>query len=167
MKKLTAYPAVRTLLLVPPMFVLLSVFGTRVPVRAPSERREMTAMVFLKVLAVSQRGFEASCGNGGYARTVEQLATPPPGSSDAFIDPASLENVKRNYVVTITSTGSTGPVDCNGRPTARSFSATAVPIIFLESGRRSFTLAEDGTVWYSESAVAPTEPFERSGKRIE
>ena len=166
MKRLTAYPAVRTFLLVPPMFVLLSVFATHGPHRDSGEQSATTAAIFLRILSASQIMFQTSCGNGGYARTLEQLFTPPPGSSDGFLDRSSIEKVDRSHTITLIPAERLGPLDCHGRPTAHSFSATAAPIIFLESGRRSFTLAPDGMIWYSESAVPPSEPFERSGKRI-
>lgn len=166
MRKLIAYPAVRTFLMVPPMFVLLSIFATRGPQRDPGEQRATTAAIFLRILASSQVLFQASCGSGGYARMLEQLLTPPPGSSDGFLDRSSIEKVDRSHTITLIPAERTGPLDCHGRPTSHSFSATAVPIIFLEGGRRSFTLAADGTIWFSESAVPPSEPFERSGKPI-
>jgi hypothetical protein len=152
--------------MVPPMFVLLSVFATRGPQRDPGEQRAMTAAIFLRTLSASQIMFQTSCGNGGYARTLEQLLTPPPGSSDGFLGRSSIEKVDRSHTITLRPAERTGPLDCHGRPTSHSFSATAVPLVFLEGGRRSFTLVPDGTIWYSESAVPPSEPFERSGKRI-
>ena len=165
MKKLTAYPAVRTFLMVPPMFVLLSLFATRGPHGDPEWRRDMAAASFLKTLAASQLMFDTSCGNGGYAATIEQLVTPPPGSSDGFLDKAAIEDSARRRTITLVPAERTGPLDCHGRPTTRSFSATSVPK-GIESGRRSFTLAADGTIWYSESAVPPSEPFEKTGKKF-
>jgi hypothetical protein len=166
MKKVTAYPAVRTFLMVPPMFVLLSLFATRGTHRDSGEQRATDAAMFLRILASSQVLFQTSCGSGGYARALEQLLTPPPGSSDGFLDRSSIEKVDRSHTITLIPAERTGPLDCHGRPTAHSFSATAVPLVFLEGGRRSYTLAPDGTIWYSESAVPPSEPFARSGKRI-
>jgi hypothetical protein len=157
----------RTFLMVPPMIVLLSFIADRGRHRDPAHERETSAMVLLRTLAASQILFETSCGNGGYARTIDQLAAPPPGSTDAYWDASALKKVSRSYVVTLNaSVDASGPADCHGQPTSRSFHATAVPIVFGKSGSHSFTVGRDGALWYSETAVAPTEPFEQTGKRI-
>jgi hypothetical protein len=167
--KLIAFPGVRTFLLVPPMIALISVFAelSGGPQRNPAHEHETSAMMLLGVLAAGQVMFETSCGNGGYARTIDQLAAPPPGSSDGFVDASALKKVSRSYVVTLTaSVDASGPADCHGRPTSRSFQATAVPAVFGKSGSHSFTITRDGAIWYSETAVAPSAPFEQTGRRI-
>src|SRR5262245_31736843 len=116
MRKLTAYPAVRTFLMVPPMVVLLSIFATRGPQRDSGEQRATDAALFLRVLASSQILFQASCGSGGYARTLRQLLTPPAGSSDAFLDGSSIEKVDRSHTITLIPAERTGPLDCHGWP---------------------------------------------------
>lgn len=156
----------RVWLAVPVIIGALSSIST--PLRSPelTGRPETSATMRLRILAASQELFASSCGNGGYAVTLNQLATPPPGSTDAFLPAPATESHWHGYVFQLIPAGVAGPRDCHGRPTSRSFSATAVPIVFGESGRRSFTVVPDGTIWYSETSVAPTEPFERSGNRI-
>lgn len=139
------------------------------PVRLPTRigKPETSAAVILRTIAASQIMFATSCGNGGYARTLDQLATPPPGSSDGFFDRAAIDRLAAFYTVTLLpGRDGSGPKDCHGHPTSRAFTATAVPNVFGESGRRSFAVDRDGTIWSSDSPVPPTEPFDRTGKRF-
>jgi hypothetical protein len=134
--------------------VMIGLIGTvSVPVRMPDliNQREGSGRVVLQMLSISQKEFAASCGNGGYARTIEKLAAPPSGSSDGFLDGAMVTQASRHYVITLTGSGTSGPLDCFGEPTVRSYSATAVPLVLGESGRRSFTLKPDGTISSTES----------------
>jgi hypothetical protein len=137
------------------------------PARSPTSSGEAatSAAMLLRMLAASQVMFASSCGNGGYARTFDQLATPPPGSSDGFFDHGRLDRIRRTYTVALLP-AATGPTDCNGHPTSGSFTATAVPLNFDKFARRSFTLDPSGRLWYSESRTAPTEPFEKTGKPL-
>jgi hypothetical protein len=148
--------------------VFLAVLGfTTSKLRSPegSAETEMSVAMFLRVLGAGQTMFHASCGNGGYARTFEQLAMPPPGSSDGFIARSRADRLSRRFVVTLTP-GGDGPNDCNGRPTSATFSATAVPVEFGRTGVRSFTLDSGNRIWYSQSPIAPAEPFEKTGKLL-
>ena len=129
-------------------------------------RSGVSVALLLRVIWTGQILFATTCGNGGYARSIDALSTPPPGSSDGFLESESLDRLGRDYVLTLTASASWGPIDCLGRSTATSFSVSAVPKVFGETGRRSFTLAADGVIWYSESAVAPTAPFQLTGKRM-
>lgn len=150
----------------PAMILWITWCGTRLH-HGEFSHGDASAAVFLKMIWTGQRLFATACGNAGYATSIAELAVPLPGSSDGFLNPESLERVTRDYVVQITST-EYGPIGCLGRPTAHGFIVTAVPIVFGESGRRrSFTLAPDGTIWYSESAIAPTEPFDVTGKKLQ
>jgi hypothetical protein len=117
-------------------------------------------------LAASQIMFTTTCGNGGYAASIDQLTTPPPGSSDAFFGRTGLDRLAPYYTVTLIPAAAGGPSDCNGHPTSRAFTATAVPNVFGESGRQSFVVDRAGTIWSSDSPVAPTEPFDSTGKRL-
>jgi hypothetical protein len=145
--------------------VIAGLSGT---VRSPTRtgRPETAAAVLLRTIVASQILFTTSCGNGGYARSFDQLATPPPGSSDAFFDRTGLDRLAPYYTVTLIPARAGGPNDCNGHPTSRAFTATAVPNVFGGTGRRSFAVDRDGTIWSSDSPVPPTEPFDRTGKRL-
>ena len=138
------------------------------PVRLPTRigKPETSAWLILRTIAASQTMFATSCGNGGYATSIDQLTTPPPGSSDAFFDRTSLDRLAPYYTLTLIPARAGGPNDCNGHPTSRAFTATAVPNVFGESGRQSFAVDRDGTIWSSDSPVPPTEPFDRTGKRL-
>lgn len=139
------------------------------PVRLPTRigKPETSAWLILRTIALSQTMFATSCGNGGYATSIDQLTTPPPGSSDAFFDRTGLDRLARYYAVTLFASPNAGaPTDCHGHPTAIVFTATAVPKVFGEIARHSFALDRQGTIWYSESPIAPTEPFDKNARRL-
>ena len=52
-----------------------------------------------------------------------------------------------------------GPVDCNGTATNSAFYGSAVPLAFGSTGRRSFAVNAENTMWELDAAVAPSEPF--------
>jgi hypothetical protein len=151
------------------VFVWIGVIGAvSSPVRLPTGNESETSVaLLLQTIATSQTIFATSCGNGGYATSIDQLTTPPPGSSDAFFDRTALDRLARYYAVTLfASPNARAPTDCHGHPTAIVFTATAVPKVFGEIARHSFALDRQGTIWYSESPIAPTEPFDKNARRL-
>jgi hypothetical protein len=147
--------------------VIVAILSLSATLRSPtvSKRGDTAAAVRLRTIAAAQVLFATACGNGGYATTFEQLATPAPGSSDGFTsEPRAGE--RQDHTFRLIPADASGPRDCNGQQTAMSFTATAVPVSET-TGKWSFTLSRDGEIWYAMSPVAPREPFAPKAKKFQ
>ena len=78
--------------------------------RARISSNEASAIGSMRTISSAQAAFAASCGGGGYAITVADLALPPTGGGQAFIPvdlaAATSGGTKSGYTFTIT--GATG-----------------------------------------------------------
>jgi prepilin-type N-terminal cleavage/methylation domain-containing protein len=121
---------------------------------------ESAAMGSLRAINSAQAAYFAS-GGGGYAVLLATLATPCPGSPQAFISPdlATDPALKSGYRITMTTaTGAVaGPLDCNTTPTRTGFYTTAAPISAGVTGRRAFASSTTNVLFVDASGVAPTE----------
>jgi hypothetical protein len=106
-------------------------------------------------------GYSAAAGNGGYAVLLATLAAPCPGSQQAFISPdLSLDpSVKSGFTVTLVAGAGAvaGPNDCNATATQTAYYVTATPLTLGTTGNRSFASTASGSIFYNNTAVAPTE----------
>src|SRR5690242_19042523 len=71
--------------------------------RARMSGNEASAIGSLRAINSAESTLAASCGNGGYATTLEQLAAPPAAGGQAFISPdlATTNIVKSGYNVNV------------------------------------------------------------------
>jgi hypothetical protein len=125
---------------------------------------ETSAVASLKAMAVAQVGYSTTCGRGGYAPTLTVLATAPGGVGEGYIDMSLGQSdtpLKSGYNFTLTagSGAGAGPNDCNGSATVTAFYATAIPLTYGTTGRRSFAVNQSNTVYEIFGPAAPTEPF--------
>ena len=125
---------------------------------------ETRAIVSLHAIGNAQMAYASGCGNGGYATSLRVLGEPPPGGTDAYLDPSLTQSEKpekHGYRFTLSAgaRSKAGPKDCHGHPTDQTFYATATPLKFGGTGTRSFATNQDVTVWQISSSAAPTEPF--------
>jgi prepilin-type N-terminal cleavage/methylation domain-containing protein len=132
--------------------------------RARMTGNETSAITSLKVVTQSEVAYSASCGQNGYATSFLVLGTPAPGTTEGFIS-ADLGTVaapqKSGYNFTLgTGAGAgAGPTDCNGTATTTAYYATATPQTFPTTGGRSFATNAGNTIWQTNAASPPTEPF--------
>ena len=125
---------------------------------------EVSAAASLKAVSNAQVMFSVSCGGGAYAVSLSTLGVPSPGTTESFLSPdltASATPAKAGYNFTMGAGAgaSPGPNDCNGTATTTTYYATAIPQTFGQTGSRSFAVNSAGTIWMTNAATAPTEPF--------
>ena len=129
--------------------------------RARLSAQEAAAVAAMRVVSSSEATYASTCGAGGYAIDLADLAKPPPSSTYAFISPDLSSNgvTKSGYVFTIAKNGKAGTVDvilasCNGAGSTRasSFFASAVPSFAGQSGTRFFATDTPGTIFVDLSA---------------
>src|ERR1051326_4731880 len=87
--------------------------------RARMAGNEASAIGSMRAINQGEATYHTSCGNGGYAIDLVDLAKPPSGSNQAFISPDLATNgiVKSGYVVTIEKDNAAGTSDV-GTPAA-------------------------------------------------
>src|SRR5471032_1376320 len=117
--------------------------------RARMSGNEASAIGSMRAVNSAQASYSSACANGGYAITLNDLASPPSGTPVAFISPDLGSNgiVKSGYTQTIAKDASAGVTDigtpaatCNGSVSqpATSYYASAVPTSPGSSGTRYF-----------------------------
>ncbi len=135
--------------------------------RARMSGNEASAIGSLRAVNSSQSTYASSCGQGNYASTLVELATPPAGSTEGFIsqDLNAVAPVKSGYTVGFTAGAATpaGPLPCNGANLVLTYYASATPLTVGSTGQRAFGTNQGGTIWQDTSGVPPAEPFTTGG----
>ncbi len=138
--------------------------------RARMSGNEASAIGSLRAIGSSQQAYQASCGNGFYAKALTTLGDPPTAGAIAFISPdlgsaaagASLE--KSGYEVMMDE--ATDGIDnlvpgCNPASSAgeltSSYYVTAAPTNVGLSGVRYFWTSALGTIYFDTIAIHDTD----------
>ncbi len=149
--------------------------------RARMSGNESSAIGSMRSISSGQATFASSCAGGGFAVTLEQLATAPAagGSTAGFVSPdldptqasatawGTAGLVKSGYGVDLEAGAAAAatPVTiaantCNGIADAESaFYAHAEPLTIGSTGQRSFAVDERNTVFQDQSGAAITDPI--------
>jgi type IV pilus assembly protein PilA len=131
--------------------------------RARMSGNEASAIGSMRAISSSQATFAASCGGGGYATSLTQLATPPNAGGTPFISPdlgAAAVVQKSGYSITLVQ--GANPVQvlpaastCNNAGASEStFHAHGEPLSFGNSGVRAFASDQSGTIYQNFSGMA-------------
>jgi prepilin-type N-terminal cleavage/methylation domain-containing protein len=152
------------LLVVVALIGIIAAFATPRLLRARMTANETSAIASIRAVASAEIAFSASCGSGAYAVDLPTLGVAPPGTAHAFLSAeltgsASPQKSGYNYWLVPGRGSGAGPSDCHGNPTATRFYASTAPASFGISGRRSFAVTANKTIWQTYTAGAPTEPF--------
>jgi prepilin-type N-terminal cleavage/methylation domain-containing protein len=128
--------------------------------RARMSGNEASAIGSLRAINSGQASFSSSCGNGGYATSLEDLGTAPDGGS-GFISPdlgKAAPVVKSGYTVELV--GAEGAVEvsaadatCNGVVAESAYFATADPQTHNGTGTRFFATDTRGTIFQDATAT--------------
>jgi type II secretory pathway pseudopilin PulG len=133
--------------------------------RARTAGNEASAIASLRAIQSAEVTYASSCGQGGYAVALEDLAKPPLTGGPAFL-PADLGRSgiqKSGYIFTVTRDRSpiAGDISsaaetCNGSTgqPASSYVATAEPASPGASGVRYFAVDGGGTIFESAHAIS-------------
>ena len=133
--------------------------------RARMSGNEASAIGSIRTISSAEATFASSCGGGGYATSLDDLADPPTGSTVAFI-PADLAaasptgSPKSGYTFTVGDGPDAEEIlaageSCNGGgATSTQFFATADPLTFGSTGTRHFGTDESGQIRQDVTAIA-------------
>lgn len=152
------------LLIVVAIISILAAVAVPSLLKSRQSGNEVSAAASLKAISNAQVMYSVSCGGGAYAATLPTLGVASPGTTESFLSPDltnSATPLKAGYTFTLAAgAGATaGANDCNGTATTTTYYATAIPQTFGQTGSRSFAVNSAGTIWMTNAAAAPTEPF--------
>ena len=162
------------LLIVVAMIAVLATIAFPILLRARISSNEGVAVASLRTIHSAEGAFAATCGAGGYAQTLDDLALKPMGSTVGFIsDPWITNGVAVNgYVASVmAANGATtllpGPNTCNGAAAdaVTGFVAERHAVSVGETGVRSFAVDTQGTMYMRmdgatiDDALAGTQAF--------
>ncbi|MFO7692053.1 MAG: prepilin-type N-terminal cleavage/methylation domain-containing protein [Vicinamibacterales bacterium] len=119
--------------------------------RARQSGNEASGIGSMRAINSSQATFAASCANGYYAQTLEDLYLPS-ANGTRFIgdDLATTDVVKSTYTISLNGASNaapaTAPPSCNGGVMGTGYFATAEPP--LNTDMRHFGTNTSGTLYY-------------------
>lgn len=146
------------LLFVAGVISILAAIATPGLNRAKMAADEASAIASLRVIHSGQQMFWASCGNGNYSPSLQNLGQRV-GGSPGFVSvdistPAPV--VKSGYEFDVDSRNPTVGISCNGGALAASYHATADPL--PGRGRRYFGSNTGGGIFQSLETLFGTMP---------
>jgi type IV pilus assembly protein PilA len=148
--------------------IMAIVAGIAIPalLRARITANESAAIASLSAIRSAQSAFASTCGFGGFAQSLNDLALPPAGSNQSFVsEPIGANGVIRSgYVANVTpDVGAT--VVTPAVETCNSSTQDAMSGYFAErhpdrigiTGHRSFAIATAATIYVNGdgSVIAP------------
>ncbi len=133
--------------------------------RARTAGNEASAMASLRAINQAQIHYSASCAQGGFAVSLEDLARPPAGTNAPFVsaDLARNDIEKSGYIFNVTRDQSpiasdvgTAAATCNGSSgqPASSYFATAEPVNPGSTGTRYFAIDDRGVLYESTHPIS-------------
>jgi hypothetical protein len=138
--------------------------------RARLSGDEASAIAALRAIHSAQSAFASSCGGGGFAQTLRDLAKPPASDSQGFVGPdlATDPSEKNGYRVTLGKEIGAEVADvlpagasCNGSTlaTVSGYFAGARPITLAVSGQRAFAVDRAGVIYQDASGTPVPNPI--------
>jgi prepilin-type N-terminal cleavage/methylation domain-containing protein len=129
--------------------------------RARMSGNEASAIGSLRAINSGQAAFSSSCAQGGYAVKLEDLVTPPTGSTAGFISPDLSVNgvTKSGYIVNLAAEPAAVVMStvtpCNATPNpVSSYFAKADPATPGGTGTRYFATDTRGTIFVDAATIA-------------
>jgi prepilin-type N-terminal cleavage/methylation domain-containing protein len=129
--------------------------------RARMSGNEASAIGSMRAINSSEVTYAASCGGGGYATTLTDLATVPTAGGDPFISPDLNANgvIKSGYTVTVVAGANAIAVlaaanTCNNTNSQSTYHATATPASVGQTGTRAFGTNNSGTIYQNFTGTA-------------
>ena len=141
------------LLIVVAMIAVLATIAFPILLRARISSNEGVAVASLRTIHSAEAAYASTCGAGGYAQTLEDLAKTPPASPVGFIQDPYVSNgiVQNGYVASVMkASGATTMLPagdtCNSSSSdaVTGFVAERHPVSIAETGVRSFAVSTEG-----------------------
>jgi len=151
------------LLIVVAMIAVLATIAFPILLRARISAHEGSAIGSLRAIHSAEAAYAASCGAGGYAQSLEDLALKPPLADVAFIEPPFDTNgaIQNGYETWLMAASGAGTVlsaadTCNGSAddAVTGFVAERHPVTVGETGVRSFAIGTEGTMYQRNDGAA-------------
>jgi prepilin-type N-terminal cleavage/methylation domain-containing protein len=147
--------------------VIAIVAGIAIPavLQARLSANESAAISSLTVIRSAQVSFAGSCGGGGFAQSLDDLAKPPNGSTESFLsEPFAANGVLRSgyFANVLPDTGAlmvkAAADTCNSSaaPSMSSYFAERHAQTIGMSGQRSFAMATNGPIFARDDGVTIT-----------
>ena len=161
------------------LMIVLAIVAVLVALIAPKYQtyvrsaNETSATASIAAIAKAEVAYAATCGGGGYAVSMADLAKPPVAGGEGFIDPdlaeaANPENVKDGYFFTLTEKpGSTKVADrtrtCNNAAAdpKSGYFATAQPSSPGSTGTKFYAIDERNRARWSNTPLADVDSGNR------
>ena len=131
--------------------------------RARQSGNEASAIGSVRSISSAEATYAASCGGGGFAQSMADLAKTPAGSTVAFISPdlATDGVTKSGYIVNV-DPGTDATVVTAAASTCNVAAAAAIATFFTEAhpvtvgstGQRSFASDQRGTIYQLATGAA-------------
>jgi type IV pilus assembly protein PilA len=137
---------------------ILSAIAAPALTRTKMAANEASAIASIRVVNSGQQAFWASCGNGNYATSLQDLGIAPPGAVTGFVSPdvsGPAPVVKSGYEFDLASDNlaTAAGMGCNDRPLGMTYHLTADPL--PSRGRRYF--GSNGGALFQSSATLFTD----------
>ncbi len=151
------------------LLIVVAIIGIIAAIAAPGLMRarmsgnETSAIGSLRTINSGEAMYSASCGAGGFAQTLADLAKAPAGSTAAFVSPDLPSNgvIKSGYTVavgpgTVTTVVTNSANTCNASSgnAVASYYAAATPVSVGSSGQRSFGTDQRNTIFENGTGAA-------------
>jgi prepilin-type N-terminal cleavage/methylation domain-containing protein len=166
------------------LVVVVGTIGVLAVVAVPGLMRarvtadEASAIATLRAIHSAQSTFAATCGGGGFAQTLADLAKPPVNDKQGFVGPdlATSPSVKNGYFVTLEKEVVGDATDvlpagasCNDatQATVSAYFVAATPITLPITGQRSFAVARGGVIYQDPSGAAIVNPIPQALRPIQ
>ena len=139
--------------------------GIAIPgvLRARQAGNEASAIGSVRAISSAEATYAASCGGGGFAQSMADLAKAPAGSTVGFISPdLAVDGVtKSGYIVNVdpgtdTTVVTVAASTCNVAAAAAiaTFFTEAHPVTVGSTGQRSFASDQRGTIYQLATGAA-------------
>ena len=132
--------------------------------RARMSGNEASAIGSIRAINSSEVTYAASCGGGGYATSLTDLAAKPKAGGDPFISPDLNQNniEKSGYKLNLMDGNNAADVlgtaaTCNGTASKSTYHAEAHPSAKGGTGTRAFATNNSGTIYQNFSGDAITD----------
>jgi type IV pilus assembly protein PilA len=129
-------------------------------IRARMSGNEASAIGSMRAIHNSEVTYAQACGGGGYATSLDDLATSPTSGGSPFITPDLNANgvVKAGYTIQVApgiaaANVLTGGSTCNGTVSQSTYHATGTPATLGQTGTRAFATNNSGTVYQNFTGV--------------
>ena len=151
------------LLIVVAMIGVLATIAFPILLRARISAHEGTAVASLRTIHSAETAYAATCGSGGYAQSLDDLARMPPASTVSYINAPYTANgvIQSGYIASVIPGAGAATVlgaalTCNGsvQDAVTAFVAERHPLLVGETGVRSFAISGGGTIVMRNDGVA-------------